>query len=126
MSFPWALFHDLYLIPFVRNDPIRVALMIAPTESRAHNTSPQTKSTNILESYARQEQGTRTRDGGVPQRLLFSLKRFLRALCDSGQEVIAGEGLDEGHFWVLSDGVEYFVSIRKSARQLLKDGVETH
>lgn len=54
--------------------------------------------------------------------LASEVRTFLRSIADEGTEIDSGGGDGTGDLWVTVQGVEYFVSIRKSNRQLLREG----
>lgn len=58
-----------------------------------------------------------------PFALASEIREFLATVKDAGTEIDSG-GMDgTGDLWVTVQGVEYFVSVRRSNKQLVADGV---
>lgn len=57
-----------------------------------------------------------------PVSIAYELKGFLRSIKDEGTEIDSGTNGITGDLWVTIQGVEYFISITKSAGQLAKEG----
>ena len=54
--------------------------------------------------------------------LASEVRGFLRSIADEGTAIDSGGGDGTGDLWVTVQGVEYFVSIRKSNKQLAREG----
>lgn len=57
-----------------------------------------------------------------PRGLAGEIRNFLKSLKDAGTSVDSGGGDGSADLWVTSDGIEYFISIRRSNRQIARDG----
>lgn len=57
-----------------------------------------------------------------PASIADELLTFLGAIKDQGTSIDSGRGCGYGDLWVTVQGVEYYVSIRKSNNQLVKEG----
>ena len=57
-----------------------------------------------------------------PLSLAYEIKGFLQSVKDEGTEIDSGTNGITGDLWVTVQGVEYFISIAKSAAQMAKEG----
>ena len=58
-----------------------------------------------------------------PMGLATEIKNFLKSAKDEGTSVDSGTGDGDADLWVTVQGVEYYINIRRSNNQLVKDGV---
>jgi len=56
--------------------------------------------------------------------LASEMRRFLESVKDQGTHIDSGGGDGTGDLWVTVQGVEYFITVRKSNNQLSKEGKE--
>lgn len=54
--------------------------------------------------------------------LAYEIRGFLDSVKDAGTFIDSGTDGNSGDLWVTIQGVEYFVTIRKSNRQLTREG----
>lgn len=54
--------------------------------------------------------------------LAGEIRGFLASIKDQGTAIDSGGGDGTGDLWVTIDGVEYFISVRKSNKQLHREG----
>lgn len=57
-----------------------------------------------------------------PMVLASEVKRFLMSVADHGTGVDSGGGDGLADLWVTVDGIEYYLTIRKSNGQLTREG----
>lgn len=57
-----------------------------------------------------------------PFGLASEIRAFLAAAKDEGTEIDSGSGDGCADLWVTVQGVEYFISVRKSNKQLVREG----
>lgn len=57
-----------------------------------------------------------------PMSLAGEVRRFLASIKDTGTSIDSGSGDGCADLWVTVDGVEYFISMRRSNRQLAREG----
>lgn len=57
-----------------------------------------------------------------PLSLAYEIMGFLQSIKDEGTEIDSGTNGITGDLWVTAQGVEYFISITRSAAQLSKEG----
>lgn len=57
-----------------------------------------------------------------PFGLAGEIRTFLGSVKDEGTEIDSGSGDGTADLWVTVQGVEYFISIRKSNNQLVREG----
>lgn len=60
-----------------------------------------------------------------PAGLADELRAFLKSVKDEKTEIDSGSGDGHADLWVTVQGIEYFVSVRKSNKQLAKEGRPT-
>lgn len=57
-----------------------------------------------------------------PMSLAGEVRKFLASIKDAGTSIDSGGGDGSADLWVTVDGVEYFISMRRSNRQLAREG----
>lgn len=57
-----------------------------------------------------------------PILLAHEIRNFLQSIKDNGTEIDSGTDGVCGDLWVTIEGIEYYLSIRKSNNQLKKEG----
>ena len=57
-----------------------------------------------------------------PISLVHEIMRFLENVKDEGTSIDSGTDGESGDLWVKIQGVEYWINIRKSNNQLVKEG----
>lgn len=57
-----------------------------------------------------------------PFGLASEIRAFLSSVKDEGAEIDSGSGDGTADLWVTVQGVEYFISIHKSNKQLVREG----
>lgn len=58
----------------------------------------------------------------APLLLAHEIRSFLNSVRDEGTSIDSGGSDGTGDLWVMVQGIEYFVSIRKSNYQLIAEG----
>lgn len=58
-----------------------------------------------------------------PYSVVTELKRVLASLADHGTSMDSGTGSRSADLWLTIGGVEYFLTVRPSNNQLIKEGV---
>ena len=53
-----------------------------------------------------------------PMGLVGELKALLDAIKDAGTEIDTGTGNGNADLWVMVDGIEFYINVRRSNRQL--------
>lgn len=59
-----------------------------------------------------------------PFGLASEIRSFLSSVKDEGTGIDSGGGDGTGDLWVTVQGIEYFITVRKSNNQLKKEGKE--
>lgn len=57
-----------------------------------------------------------------PILLAYEIRGFLDCIKDQGTEIDSGTDGISGDLWVTVQGIEYYINIRKSNNQLIKEG----
>jgi hypothetical protein len=57
-----------------------------------------------------------------PLGIAHEIRGFLASVKDQGTEIDSGMDATSGDLWVTIQGVEFFITIRRSNKQLKKDG----
>jgi len=52
------------------------------------------------------------------------IREALKTICDHGTGIDTGGGMEGADLWVHVQGIEYYIQIRKSTAQILKDRAE--
>jgi hypothetical protein len=60
-----------------------------------------------------------------PYTLATELREVLQPLADQGRTIDTGAGDNRGDLWVTIDGVEYYITVQISKRQLQAEGHAT-
>lgn len=58
----------------------------------------------------------------APLSIAHEIRKFLDAVKDAGTEIDSGTDGVTGDLWVTIQGVEYLVAVKKSNKQLVKEG----
>lgn len=59
-----------------------------------------------------------------PYSVVMELKRVLAALADHGTSMDSGTSARSADLWITIGGIEYFINVRPSNNQLIKEGVK--
>lgn len=60
--------------------------------------------------------------GNAPILLAHEISDFLQSVKDEGSNIDSGTDGESGDLWIVIQGVEWYINIRKSNKQLLKEG----
>lgn len=52
---------------------------------------------------------------------MMEIQSLLHSIKDEGTEIDTGSGMGSADLWITSGGVEFFISVRLSNRQISKD-----